>query len=493
MARQGAQVLLAALTALAAIAAPTTATAQATGSRLAPSQGDGPVEGIPGALPAGPGETTGGVAGELGVGQIDEDLFLTIELKFGMELPVPMLFCPHEELTKCFTRLRFGVLGPLRLRVLDEAPEQDGVIRREDWDEFSDYLRIIRYVEYGYPHEPLHARIGELGPVHLGHGTIVNGYYNVITPDLYQLGIWGHVNTPFGGGGLLLDNVAAPSIFGTRLYARPVAFFDRQSWWTRLAVGTSLVVDADAPYRLALDGAGEVVVDPTRQPVVEEDRAATWLGFDVELNLIQHDWFQLTPYSDLNLHINTGGVGWHDGVLVGMAPLDALRLQARLEYRLVGEGYLPDYIGPLYEVERYQFAGWHQGLPAPKLRVAASRTGGAVHGVYGQLGGDILGIVALSGSLAEYQGPDNGSLWLRAAITPTDSFQLAAFYIKQNFNSFSEAFDLDGALLVGDLRASIAGPLYLHAQYNRLYRLRDDGEYESVDTWNVGLGAGFTF
>ncbi|MBA2663184.1 MAG: hypothetical protein H0U74_12905 [Bradymonadaceae bacterium] len=434
--------------------------------------------------------TAGGAAGgEIGFGQIDEDFFVNLELHFTFGLPVPKLGCAPDE-DDCLTRLRFGILAPLRLRVIDREPKQDSILREEDWSEFSDYLRIIRFIEYGFPHEPLYVRLGELGPAVLGHGTIVNGYYNVITTDHYQLGSQLNVNTVYGGVETLINNLAGPHVLGMRLYVRPWAFIDRESWWNRLAVGTSIVSDIDAPLDLGRDTDGSISVGAHQRPQVTRSQATTLAGLDVELNLVRTSMFSVTPYSDLNHHFGIGP-GWHNGVLTQFWPTESLGLFARLEHRTLSGKYLPDYIGPLYEIDRFQFPGWSEGLPAPKLRVAATREDGLVQGVFGSATANVFGLISAGLAYEDYQGPNNSSLRLRLSLTPTQAMQLGVFYFKGNFDSFDEIFELDKAMLVTEARVPISGPLYLKAQYSRLWRLEDDGRYTTVNDWNVGVGVSF--
>lgn len=437
-----------------------------------------------------PASTQGGVSAELGFGQIDEDFFINLDLRFTLALPVPAVGCFAGQ--DCFTRLRLGVQAPLRFRVIDREPYQDSVLRQEDWAEFSDYLRIIRFVEYGYPHEAFYGRVGELGPVVLGHGTIINGYYNVITTDHYQLGVQANVNTVYGGVETLINNVARPTIIGLRTYVRPMAFVDKESYWNRFATGISLMSDIFAPTRLQRDEDGSVSVGPGFRPLVEESQYTAIGGIDFEFALVQMQRLQITPYQDFNLHFGLGG-GSHTGVLANFWPTGTLGLFTRLEYRFLGENYLPDYIGPLYEVDRYQFAGWGAELPAPKLRLARSLDQGSRYGVYGQAGVNVFNLVQGSASYENYQGPDNGALRLRLALQPSERFQVAAFYYKQGFDTMDEIFDLDGAMLVTEARVPISGPFYAKAQYSRMWRLQDDGEYETVQDWNLGVGAAFAF
>lgn len=434
-------------------------------------------------------QKTGEVSADVGFGKVGEDNFLSLGVGFAMKLPVPRIDCPP---LSCSTTLGFGVRAPLRLRLIDNDPQQDDLIRQEDWDETSDYLRVIRFVEYGQPSEPLHARVGELGGVTVGHGTIVNSYYNVVTPDAYQLGLHTNLNTIYGGAQVMIDNLIAPEIMAIRAYARPWAFIDKEAWLNRLAFGFTTVVDADAPLELRRNASDVIQVDPNVAPQVADSQATVFNGLDVALNLVDLERIQVTPYTDLNMHWGQSA-GWHLGTLLGFRPIENLGLASRLELRLMGQHYLPDYVGSLYEIDRYQYDGSGTTIPAPKLRVAASQTHDAVWGAYGDLRGSFFGLVVVSGAYADAEGPNNAMLRLRAELTQIGPVSLAAMYYKQNFDDLNEAFDLDGALGVGEARVFVLGPIYLRGQYSRLWRLSDDGSYENLDDWNIGAGAAFSF
>lgn len=436
----------------------------------------------------------GSTAAELGFGQIAEDYFLNLELRFSHRWLVPRAGCPDPAADPydCRTRLSVGLSAPLRLRVIDRQPEQNSVFRTEDWDSLSDYFRIIRHIEYGLPHEAIFLRIGQLGPAIIGHGTIVNGYFNVITTDQYQLGSQLAVNTPFGGFEALLNNIIDPHLLAARIHARPRAFINRASWWDRLAIGASIVSDFTAPTQLDSNPDGSTSVGPHDLPVVLTQQSTTLGGLDLELNLIQTEKFTLTPYTDLNHHFSLG-TGWHNGLLSELSISDNLRLSARVEHRLLSSRYLPDYIGPLYEIDRYQFAGWTNSLPAPKLRIAASPHRDSVHGLFTSGTIHVHENFAFGIAYDDYQGPNNSSLRLRMSVTPSPNLQLGVFYYKANFDTFTDIFDFDGALIITEARALIHGPFYLKAQYNRLWQLQQDGLYTTVNDWNIGAGATLAF
>ncbi len=428
---------------------------------------------------------------DLGFGKVEEDWFLTTRAQFGIGFPVPKLGC-GESSESCSTQLRFNLQVPVRWRVIDEDPQNDQLIREEDWDEVSDYFKILRVIEYGRRGEPLHVRLGELGSLVIGHGTIMNGYYNVVTVDNFSWGLNFDVNTSYGGVEFMLDDFVNPAVVGGRVYARPWGFIDPSSFWHRLAVGFSLITDVDAPLELETDQNGDIVVNPGVAPEVADSQFTGIMGFDVELSVVDESWIHVMPYMDFNIHAGQGP-GYHLGTMFNIWPWESLGFSARAEFRWLSNNYLPDYYGPLYKIDRYQYFGWGVPLPAPKLRVAASQDRGSVLGFYGDLGVNVMNIVTASGAYQDYQGPDNGALWLRLDLRQVGPVKLGAMYYKQNFDGADEIFELDGALGVLEGRVMVFGPIFVQGQYSRLWKLRDTGVYETVDDWNVGAGAAFSF
>ena len=121
---------------------------------------------IKGAVGAPKDQTKGMLGGDLNFGQIDEDWYTTIHLGFSMDLG----------------KIGFGIQVPLRLRIYDDDPEEasDSVFREEDWDEWTDYLKIIRFFRFGHKGDFIYVVVGDLPGATIGHGTIVNRYYNLI-------------------------------------------------------------------------------------------------------------------------------------------------------------------------------------------------------------------------------------------------------------------------------------------------------------------------
>ncbi|AWV89782.1 hypothetical protein [Bradymonas sediminis] len=433
-----------------------------------------------------------GVAAEVSYDSIGGDGFLGLRLKLEYAFEMPQFGCDEGVDPTCRTDLRLGLQAPLRLRVYDAEPRQDSVFRDEDWDEVSDFLRVLKTLEYGEKGGALHLHAGELGPISLGHGTIVGDYHNVITTDHYQMGAAGELNTLYGGAEVLLDNIIDPGVMGARAYVYPWAFVAADSALSRVGVGFCVAADIQAPTELASDADDALIVDDARNPVVLREQSTTLIGVDLEVALVDSEQFSLIPYADFAKHTSLGS-GVFAGAFLSAKLSDSYEVFSKLEYRRIGERFLPTYIGPVYEIERLQFAGWGQQLPAPKVRVAASLSGEAAQGFYGSLGLRVRDKLTLSAAWADHEGPMNQLFHLRATARPTEKIQVGLYFHKQYFDAFSDVFDLDGALVAAESRVSVWGPFYALGRYGRMWQIAPDGLYESVNDWSLGAGASMGF
>ncbi len=445
---------------------------------------------------SGLGELQAGVS----VGQVDEDAFVTLSLGVAAQLEVPRVACyglfppPADERdpdASCTTRLRGGVLVPLRLRVWDRDPQSAGTLRSEDWDEPSDWLRVLRFVEYGRPREAVYGRAGQLDGVLVGHGTIVNGYFNTIDVDHAQFGLNAALNDRMGGVELLLDNFADPEVMAARLYARPGVFFAPGTLAERWAVGATLALDIDAPERFArvdvsVDPNLPLAVTPERNLIPERTDVTGVFGIDNELLLVQEEVIDFTPFFDMNFNLD-GSPGLHLGAFTALRPLDELHLNLRTELRWLGEHYLPDYFGPLYEIERNTYFGYG-GTGSPKRVVLDQLDQGQRLGAYGEVSAQIYRFLQLFGAYEDYQGPRNANIQLGLRLTDLGPVRVGATFRRYGFNGLSDALELPNALLILEAQARVLPWLYVGGQYNRLYRLQPSGAYETVNDWSLGAG-----
>ena len=443
--------------------------------------------------------TSSGFSGEVGGGamfeKIDEDYFVTLDLYNNMTIgPVT-----------------FGLWVPLRLRVWDKDPEDDGVIRQEDWDEVSDYARLLRFVEVNLGGDSwrFRARFGALEGESLGHGTVIAGYYNSLDRDHYQAGVVLDAAIKYGGVQFMLDNLLGPELFGLRLHVRPASFFTDNTWANKLVVGLSYSADTNAPVSISgkpvaflpytVTPLVQAMVDGQNNFVVTSSTSVPVVGLDFEYALIQNKLFDLVPYMDINFLIDQGtGVGFHLGTFFNVripTPVGPT-LMTRLEYRAMSHGYAPRYFDSLYEIQRLQYApgtlSSSLGLPLTKLGWLRTSDSGP-NGWLGELYFDFAGWVRVGGTYEDYDGPDNASLTLSLLLPKLSIVKAGATYMRRGFDSLAGAFDLDGALLNAWVKFRAYGPLYLTASYTRTWHVQEDGTYLAEGDFNAGISLAFTY
>ncbi|RYZ35799.1 MAG: hypothetical protein EOO71_34150 [Myxococcaceae bacterium] len=87
----------------------------------------------------------------------------------------------------------FMLGAPLRFRLLDNAPEQKDEdygawLRRQDWDERSDYGQVVRLLRIGDESGRFGLRVQPFLEESLGRGYLVNRYDNQLSPDYHPAG-----------------------------------------------------------------------------------------------------------------------------------------------------------------------------------------------------------------------------------------------------------------------------------------------------------------
>ncbi len=292
----------------------------------------------------------GGAFIGVGIGKIDGNVYATTLLNTDFSLgPVGV-----------------GLGLPLNLLVRNDASTgtresktYGGLVRRRDFDQFENYLRVIRYVSYGHKRDELYVLAGQHWGSSIGHGTLVNRYNNALNLDRAKLGLALDVNTVWFGVETLADSLVSPALLASRAYLRPFGDTPILRGW---AVGATVAVDRTAPRALATttSASGQTVLqaDEHGAPVVALGEATYAAGVDTEFEAVHNSILSLIPYVDLNRLLGAGN-GLHTGILADVrvpVPVLDIDLQARLEYRRLQAGYLPEYFDQQYDLARYQFA-----------------------------------------------------------------------------------------------------------------------------------------
>ena len=447
-------------------------------------------QGAPPAPPPMTPEIQTAVGGKVGAGMIDEDFFINLSIgsTFG------------------FGKVKFGVHAPLQFRVWDRKPEDKDVIRKEDWDEWQEWFRILRFFQYGEPEDLFYLRVGELVAASMGHGTIVHRYYNNLDFNHFALGFDTSLNFREAGGELLTNNILSPELVALRGFVRPMTLWDhgKGEIFDRVEVGFTFASDVQAPWRLRTtdDGTGGVVprMDKYGNLLYERAFAALW-GLDVGWTVVKLEKFDLTPYMDFNF-LAGKGFGWHPGVMMTVRPAEKTWFEMRFEYRALTKRYAPSYFNTFYDFQRtetfahsgagaYDYALWRHWVEGDGHKFR--------HGFFGEIYAALFGVIGIGGLYEDYTGRNNSNVMVRAVFPYIADVKLAAYYTKRNFNSFEEIFERDGAWFVAEARYRFVQFMYAFAVYSLHWELVKDeaspryGKYDSIDDFQVGLGVEITF
>jgi len=400
---------------------------------------------------------------DVGLGGVDEDAFFLLLLEQGFSVD------------------GFGLVlsGPLRFRIFDESPRDEGVLREQDWDEPSDFARIVRIIEYDRSFEDgmISAMGGELNGVGVGHGSIVDHYYNSTDVDHYQGGLLLGGHWAGTGAQLMLENVVDPEIFAGRVFAAPIGWFLEGDWPRRLQFGWSFGLDAGVPSPSGIVPGDNLFVT----------------GWDVALTVLDLAVVEATPYFDMM--VMDGEMGIHLGAATAWT-LSAKRgvlLHVQGEYRRLGADYHPAVMNPFYERNRRIYAGID---PATGLRYSITEHLNQVddpvrNGFMAQIGLDWDEKVRFQARY-DFQGLGMPHWVLfRLDVTPTERFSLGALYAGQDLAGSTGLFGAD-ALMAASVNAGIWGPFRVFAEFSRRWR-RLGASMDWVNESAGGFGLLFSY
>ncbi|GBD94931.1 hypothetical protein BMS3Abin05_02547 [bacterium BMS3Abin05] len=318
--------------------------------------------------------------------------------------------------------IAFGKWG-LGLNVNLLYSTKTGHIRSKDWNEKYDYLRMIRYIRYGWKGDKFYTRVGALDAARLGHGFIMNHYTNQASYDGRKIGLALDVDMGMFGFESMTSNLARLEIIGGRGYFRPL-YHSGIPILKNLAFGGTYVTDTNPDDNRN-----------TKDAVVE-------YGADVELPLINWPILWAGVYADYAKIKDYGsgksvGIGFRVKNLLGLLSLDA-----RLERHFLGKRFVANYFDAFYQIYRYLPDGAGSGIPkVASLDAITTET----KGIYGALYGRILGTIELTGSFQHLDArPKSGLLHLGADATKIiPVLALHAAYDKMGIENVKDVFTLD--------------------------------------------------
>ncbi|MBW2278795.1 MAG: hypothetical protein JRF63_14985, partial [Deltaproteobacteria bacterium] len=401
---------------------------------------------------------------DVGFGMVDEDGFFLLLLEQG------------------FSGWGLDVVlsGPLRFRAVDRAPADDGVLREQDWDEPSDFARIPRSIRFAtdWNNGAFDMRFGELNGVGLGHGSVVDAYYNSTDMDHYQGGLV--ISGEYAGNGLelLTENVVQPEVLVGRAFIAPLGWFLEGDWPRRLELGFTLAADISIPYRVDPDHTGTTAVPIT--------------GGDISLKIIDTTWGVAAPYVDVMAM--DGDLGVHAGLATTwtLSEEKQVLLHARGEYRYLGSDYHPSLFNPFYERNRRHYGVDPVTGESMTLADALALHGeDNSHGMMFDLSFD-AGKKVLLGARYDREGSERPHwIMFRLDLAPWEAVSLAMLYAGQDLGGGAGLFSWD-SLIAAAVQVRIWGPLRAFAEFTRRFR-RVGADMDLANETGAGVGVVFTY
>lgn len=352
--------------------------------------------------------------------------------------------------------------------------DEDGKIRKSDWDEGRDLIDKIYYLRWAHKGDPLYLKAGSLDDVTLGYGMLVRHYANSVQyPSVRRVG--GEFDIRIGkpqiegflanfreldGPGLLGVRASYPVIGKLRvggsfvmdgnLYAgmadvdedavpdqldRYTDHDDGEEYDTWHDLQTALAANPDLWERMR-QSAGYPGDDWLAAPPIDYSKAEESLqalGGDLSYELLPNldAYFQLAKFTGY-------GSGWAPGV--SWRPFSWL--SAGAEYRVWGEQFIGDFFNRTYDVERTQLFGDSLYTKEEVLKNAV-----AMKGLYADARLNIFNILTVNAAWNTMK-PDDGnvddwnSLWADAGLNMAKVpklKELSAYYTQVGAESL---FDL---------------------------------------------------
>ncbi|NWF50698.1 MAG: hypothetical protein HXY49_09160 [Ignavibacteriaceae bacterium] len=323
--------------------------------------------------------------------------------------------------------------------------DSKGNLRKENFNEFSDYLSVIRYVRYGMKNDPVFIKLGALDYYTLGHGSIIYQYNNSPSFDTRKTGLVADIDFGKFGFESIYSSFGEAGVIGLRGYVKPLQFTSAAGIPIigNLEVGATFATDINDKAGIVVGSLDSVT---NKLSVVDDKGSISIVGVDLGLPLLETNLLGIILYFDYAKIIEYGS-GISTGIKLNFEGLGLVSATAKLERRFNQEKYLPSYFNSFYELERFQVM--NDGTVLSKAQVLNSATT-ASNGVYGELSINVLKLFDIIGSyqrLDKY--PNSGALHINSEIAPEDiPFLVRAGYDKVNVGNETDLFKLDDRSLL---------------------------------------------
>jgi len=357
--------------------------------------------------------------------------------------------------------------------------DDQGNVRKEDWDELEDYLNLLYYVRWAHKGDPFYAKVGGLDFSSLGYGIILNGYTNMIEyPTYKRIGMEMSFEYDRFGGELFLNDYKEliadkPGVLvGARLTYKMIG---------DLTIGLSVVKDFneynglrdtdgdDVPDEVDYDMDNEEIateldywridkkaksdtialmlrdglIDPTTKNELQSyfnnmKSTSTVFGVDISYPLIKRDRMKLDIYGQA-AKIKDFGWGFSaPGLRLLFGPLKFVA-----EYRYADEEFLFGYYNSTYELERAMFIKKNDGSWDIMTKEMMLKDVEKMNGYLVGAGANLANIIEMNASYQDLRGDNDNNRSIYGEIKLNKDFipkisTAKVYYYQNNVEDFSE-------------------------------------------------------
>lgn len=295
----------------------------------------------------------------------------------------------------------------------------DFKLRKDEYKGGAGIFRAIRYIRYGHKYDPFYARLGTLDRASLANGFLVWNYNNGSNYDKRKVGLVADVDLGKYGIETLNSNFDKLELVGANLYFRPFRFMQNPlPILKQVRVYTTYVYD---------DNVSKLPPPSTSTSIVRAYGFGTdiqWLNLPVLKSFIYADYGKFVDYGN--------------GKSVGISAIipefiGIFGVAARFEKRFLGKEFVPNFFGPLYELQRNLGA------------LAALQSAGKREGYFGELSGHIVNRILLVGNYQRLNGVKGSGIAHLEASAPNliPRIELRAYYDKYGIETFKDFHTLD--------------------------------------------------
>ncbi len=173
-----------------------------------------------------------------------------------------LLVEPQVDLRFFDAKLGIGLGVPLRIEIFNFNDEGDSVIgfshagriRKEDWDSYHDYGRLLKYINFGKKEDNLYVNIGQRYATSLGHGEIMRRYAPNIDVDYPRVSAEVDAYNDYAGFEAFTNDVLEWNVLAALAFVKPLSFFHPDNLLAKtLSIGVTAAVDRNAPVALIYD------------------------------------------------------------------------------------------------------------------------------------------------------------------------------------------------------------------------------------------------